>query len=231
MRAKQLTERGFSLLECLIVLALVIILGVLATPLMTRNSPVHNLNAAARMVQGNIQQARLMAQRDNRPCYVDFSQDLNGDGVGDVVVWRDLGNAPLNQTLDMADNDGDGVPDEMIGSDCLVFNVPDPPAYGRQFDGIAVGTGNAGPAMGPPNFAGLWNVNFWDPITLVAPGGGQLFVANPDGTCSTGSVFLAEVPDPVDPQPTRAAYCVVVSPAGSAQVWRWTSTRAVWERL
>jgi len=27
MRAKQLTERGFSLLECLIVLALVIILG------------------------------------------------------------------------------------------------------------------------------------------------------------------------------------------------------------
>jgi len=221
---------GFSLVELMVVLALIAALALLATPLMGRNSTLRNLNASARTIEGCIQQARLRAQRDNRPYYVDFGQDLNGDGQADCILWRDLGNPPLNQTLDLADNDGDGVPDEVVGSEALFLDTDNRPAYGCNYRGIALGPGSSGPASGPPNFPWLfWPAQFWDATTGAATG--QRFAANPDGTCTTGSVFIAEATDPLAPQPTRATYNVLVSPAGSVQVWRWTAARALWERL
>lgn len=230
MLSEQKRDRGFSLVECLVVLVLIAIIGGLAVPWL-RSNPVRSLNAAARMLQGNFQQARLLAQRDNRPYYVDFSRDLDGDGNLDAVLWRDLGNPPLNGTLDLADADGNGVPDEIVGAEALFLGTANTPPYGRNLARIALGPGASGPASGPPNFPGLWSARFQDPITGVMLDGGLRFVANPDGTCTSGSAFLAEAADPLSPQPTRATYCVAVSPAGSVQVWRWNSTNPVWERL
>jgi prepilin-type N-terminal cleavage/methylation domain-containing protein len=227
MEMKRARDKGFSLVELLVVVVLIGLLGVLSVPWLMGNNPLRNLNAAARAIQGNIQQARLLSQRENRPVYVDFGQDLNGDANPDCIVWRDLGNPPLNQALDLADNNGDGVPDEVVGGEALFLGTPNQP-YGRGYQGIAIGPGVGAPAAGPPNLGWVMPALFWDPVTNV-PGGptGQRFQANPDGTCTTGAVFIAEA----GPQSTRAVYAVVVSPTGSPQLWRWTATRAVWERL
>jgi len=218
---------GFSLIEMLVVIGVIAALGLVAFPLLNRSNPVKRLNATARLVQGAIQQARLIAQRDNRPYYVDFGQDLNGDGVADCIVWRDLGNPPYNQALDLADADGNGVPDEVVADNAIFFNTENGPGYGRTAQGAVIGTGN-GPAAGPASAPGFWSAFFWDPVTGA---GGTRFVANPDGSCTTGSVFLAEAGDPLNPQTSRAVYDIVVSPAGSVQVWRWTATGGIWERL
>jgi prepilin-type N-terminal cleavage/methylation domain-containing protein len=231
---KRSTHSGFSLVEMLVVVALIAVIGLIVAPLL-RSDSLRTLNSAARAIQGNIQRARLLAQRDNRPYYVDFSRDLNGDGNLDCCLWRDL------EAIGARDEDpnvgtdanGDGIPDEIVGAEALFLNTTSAP-YGRAYKGIAYCTNNSGVATAPPPVASLhvaWPGTFWDTISGATLGGGRCLRVNPDGTSMRGFIGLSEAFDQNNPQQTRAAYCIVVSTTGSVQVWRWLQSSQAWQRM
>lgn len=226
MRARP-NRAGFTLVELMITLALIAIIGAIATPLMLRTNAANICGTAARSVASAVQQARLMAQRDNRPYYVDFGLDLNGDGQLDCVTWRPLGNGSLAYATAFSTNSTitAGIPDQVVADQAMFLGATSS-AYGHSFPEVSLGLPATGPAAGPPGAGGVQNARFVDPITGAV---GTRFQANQDGSCNSGYVYLgANSPDAAA---TVVAYCVLVSQAGSTQVWRWTASQAVWQRL
>jgi prepilin-type N-terminal cleavage/methylation domain-containing protein len=64
---------GFTLVELCIAMMLVGILGAVAAPQLTGFLRHYRLNGAARLVWGDVQRARLMAVKENRPIRIDFT--------------------------------------------------------------------------------------------------------------------------------------------------------------
>jgi len=213
-------SQGFTMVELMIVLVLIAIVGAIAFPWLTRSNPQRLVLAAARAAHGNIQQARLIAQRENRPIYVDFGQDLDNNGSQDVVLWRDLPGTPMNGLLEATDNDGNGIPDEIDGPSAIFLNTANDSPYGRNYPGVAIGPGPVG--QGPPNAPLGTNTQFTEPFGNTTS---AVFTANADGTCTPGAAYFTDVTN------AQATYCLVVSAAGSVQLWRWTAANQAWGRM
>jgi prepilin-type N-terminal cleavage/methylation domain-containing protein len=64
---------GFTVVELCIAIMLVGILAAVATPELTGFLRHYRLNGAARLVWGDVQQARLMAVKESRPIRIDFT--------------------------------------------------------------------------------------------------------------------------------------------------------------
>ena len=64
---------GFTVVELCIALMIAGIVGAFTTPHLTGFLQHYRLNGAARLVWGDVQQARLMAVKENRPIRIDFT--------------------------------------------------------------------------------------------------------------------------------------------------------------
>lgn len=113
-------QTGFTLMEMMIVIAVIAIGAAIAIPAFTSMLPGMRLNGAARMVAGDLMAARMKAVKLNQRTKVFFDNahqyricddaDNDGtvdDGEGDVIS-RDIHNEYHDVNLDL-DNTGDPV--------------------------------------------------------------------------------------------------------------------------
>lgn len=208
-------QAGFTLVELLIVLAIVTILAIIGVPQINRFSADYKVRTAATDILQNMRVARAMAIKENRPYIVVFdtvnSRYLIGfDGDNDSNLLT-----PNSDTFGICkDTDNDRLPN----GDVLVNGVPQCVRVVNLSDsganisfGYAAGTT---PPNGPPNA---------QPTTIVPVPSGITFGGNPawarfnaDGsTPRLGTVYLQ--------QTSRGlSYAVIVSnTAGSINVRKW----------
>ncbi len=166
IRPKKLTyklppEKGFTLIELMIVVAITaLIAGFTVAEI---NSTGYHLKSTARTLRSKMQQARLLAVKEDCNIYIDFDIDGNGTINPSYALWRD------------GDNDGTyDSPVELLET----VTLPDNISFG------AVSIANGGPALSPsPTSTDA-------PDTDGISYGGDRLSFDPRGTSSNAWAFL-----------------------------------------
>jgi len=169
---KKSKSAGFTLVELMVTVAIMAIIAGLTFGNM--NTASYKLKSTAKILNGNMQKARLLAVKENCRVYVDF--DFNDDSTIDdsYTLWKDMNN---NSSYDDAttDNNGDGTVNAL--DEELIEAIPLP--SGASF--AAVTNANGGPVNGPsgtPPSA--------DGISF----SGDRLRFSPQGTASSGWAYL-----------------------------------------
>src|SRR5215475_5692495 len=89
-------EKGFSMIELMIVCAVLIIIAVIAVPNIARANANYKLDASGHSVASLLQQARMQAVKTNQPAYVKY------DGTGMVYITSNPGGAYAAGNPDVA---------------------------------------------------------------------------------------------------------------------------------
>jgi prepilin-type N-terminal cleavage/methylation domain-containing protein len=162
-------ERGVTLNELIISLAVVGVLAAVSLPKLVKIVPNYRLTGTARSLVVQIHRAKLKAVQQGIIYYFDF--DLDGDGnleSGGCFLWGDRNGNRRKELLERSD---------MLMDFETLANVHLQP-YSRKL---------GGPVRGPNN-------------TKIDAGGGDgvsfsqnRIKFNPDGTCSTGTIYLSVV--------------------------------------
>ena len=160
------SERGVTLNEIIISLAVVGVLTAVGLPKLVKIVPNYRLTSTARSLVVQIHRARLKAVQQGTIHYFDF--DLDGDGnleSGGCFLWGDRNGNRRKELLEKSD---------MVIDFATLASVHLQP-YSRKL---------GGPKRGPNN-------------TKIDAGGGDgvsfsqnRIKFNPDGTCSTGTIYL-----------------------------------------
>lgn len=193
-------QSGFSLIELMVVVVIILIVAGIAMPNIFRAMREYRLNNAGVEVANLIQQGRYQAVRLNRDVIVRFTCP----GVLPVVAWVDLDN---DGVLDAAplDLNGDGTPESSEGSATLTDEIVFAPAG-------APGTASMGAA-----FAGAIAPN-------CGGGAGTGIRFNSRGVLdfAAGAAPVFFVPLGYNAQPQFGYRAVTVTPMGKTKVWKGT---------
>jgi prepilin-type N-terminal cleavage/methylation domain-containing protein len=117
-------DKGFSLIELMVVIGIVAILGAIGIPSMVSWLQNKGLQSAARDLYSNMRKAQSIAVKNNRNCaisfngttgysvYVDLDKDYKHDPGEEIIAqatWSQYRNVSLNGGVDFAVN-GSGQP-------------------------------------------------------------------------------------------------------------------------
>ena len=154
-------EKGFTLIELMVVVAITaLIAGFTVAEL---NSTGYQLKSTARTLRAKMQQARLLAVKEDCNIYVDFDIDGNGTVNTSYALWRD------------GDNDATyDAPVELLETVMLPDNI----SFG------AVSSSNGGPGTSPSPTSTV------APPTDGISYGGDRLSFDSRGTSSNGWAFL-----------------------------------------
>jgi prepilin-type N-terminal cleavage/methylation domain-containing protein len=177
-------QRGFSLLELLIVLAITLVIGAMMTPKIAASMAGYEVRQSASQVAGLLQRARIAAVQANQP----VRMRTGADASGRQRVWVDLpgGTAgtfdpgeptiilPRKITLLPA---GPGDPKAALTSNNTTWNAPDAQFNGRGLPCVTVGAvcmnltgGNQQGYLYYVKGDAVLGVNAWAAV-VVTPGG------------------------------------------------------------
>jgi len=160
------TEIGFTLKELVVTLAVIGVTTAWGMPHLVEMIPNYRLTSAARSLVVQIHRAKLRATNQSTVCYFDFDLDGNGDLESEgCFLWRDSNRNHRKELLEKSD---------------MVFDLGLFPKVHLKAYPAELG----GPERGPNN-------------TKIKAGGGDgvsfaqnRIKFNPDGTCSTGTIYL-----------------------------------------
>lgn len=152
-------KNGFTVLELIIICAIIFTLALVAIPGFSRWLPNYRLRAATRDLFSNVQHAKLTAIKRHHTCAVGFNQAVGGT-IYDYVVYVDTGNnLELNDpgdevltsvlfserydgvSFDTSKGGGDGI------DDTIITNDDGNPTIGFLSNGFAIDN-NGDPAAG-----------------------------------------------------------------------------------
>ena len=201
------SEKGFTLVELMVVIAITaLIAGFTVAEI---NSTSYKLKSAARTLRAKVQQARLLAVKEDCNVYVDF--DLDGDGTIDqfYTLWRDLDDASPDPTDPKPDGNYNAsvTPSELIETVAL----PDDLSFG------AVSNANGGPGASP------------SPTSTVAPPAdgisysGDQLCFDSRGTSSNAWAYL-QAPN----KDSTGTYAVGTNNVGRIQTRYWATNGGAW---
>jgi type IV fimbrial biogenesis protein FimT len=199
-------RNGFSLVELVLSLAVLLVITTLAIPVVVRSLQTYQLNSTASQLAGMIKFTKFDAIRQNT--HVTFQILQSGTNW---IVW--------------ADSNGDGAPDgaepQMVipvaGNDTLLpqSSVPSPSP-------IATTLGGGGTTLPWTVLSGNGGIIYDQRGVVVAPppGGGPLVTA--------ATIYTLYLGNPNDP---NAGYRAVITlPSGAVQVWT-SSSAGNWQRI
>jgi prepilin-type N-terminal cleavage/methylation domain-containing protein len=197
-------ENGFSLVELLLSLVVLLIITTLAVPVVIRSLQAYQLNSYASQVAGMLKFAKFEAIRQNTPVSCQILQQTAG-----WLVW--------------VDSNGNGVPDG-----------PEPQMYVSGSFALLPGGSvpNSGPiatALGPGTTGVPWTVLSGSPSAEWYDQRGVLcFQETPVCPATPQSVYAIYLGNPNDPS---AGYRAIITlPSGAVQVWS-ASSSGTWQRV
>jgi prepilin-type N-terminal cleavage/methylation domain-containing protein len=144
-------HRGFTLIEALVVVAIIAVLAAIAVPSLFRQRPRARLAAATVELQSLVHGARQLALATGHDVWVVvFPEFVSSEGTGRVIMYED-GNYDFSQTTAPGGVDLDRIAPGTPASANLsrVVTTMDLPA------GVTFGTDGSGPATLAAPFAGI----------------------------------------------------------------------------
>lgn len=182
---------GFTLIELMIVMALIGLLIAIGAPRFEALNRINRLKTGVRQVATSIQNARLKAISANRRCYIDFALGTLTPADSFFTVWLDVNG---DQTYDLGEIDsaGVGLPDTKDGYQGM--KLP---------RGVSFGAGN--PNTGPDGMALASDGVDFDGTNLLG------FNARGEGT--TGVIYLRAE--------DGTTFAITVSRLGRVRTWQW----------
>jgi prepilin-type N-terminal cleavage/methylation domain-containing protein len=197
-------QSGFSLVELVLSLAVLLIITTLAVPVIIRSLQSYQLNSAASQLSGMLKFAKFEAIRQNTPVSCQIQQQ-----GANWLIW--------------VDSNGNGQPDgaepQMVLSGSLTLlpaaSVPDPSSITS-----ALGAGGAGLPWTP--LSGANAAEWYDHRGVLC------FQSNP--VCPTGvpTIYALYLGNPNDPSSGYRA--IITLPSGAVQVWS-ASSAGTWQRV
>jgi len=146
-------EKGFTLVEIMVVVVIISIMALFAAPELINYGPNMRVKAAARDLHTNLQRMKIDAIKRNRDVVMDISTVtcVDNDEGGGYQIHVDNDDGGVEEWLTFADdNDDDGSPD-------TYYNMPKSTALcAESFTGSSMGFGSRGLVLG--NNAGKFTV-------------------------------------------------------------------------
>lgn len=93
-RGRRLKNSGFTLVEIMVVAALVGFLALLGIPRLLNRVPMYRLDQAARQINAHLRMARMRAMSEGRPVCVQFN-----NSAGSYSMWQFTGGTPSSDQL------------------------------------------------------------------------------------------------------------------------------------
>lgn len=206
------TQRGFTLLEMMVVIAIMLILMAIATPSLMRAIRTYQLESSGQQIAGMILRARYEAMQRNRRVCAAYVLLGGGDSrYGLDLTTTDPDNDPCN---DAAPSPDPGEPYFLVPSIVQWYPTGPPPAW--FLNGLPPGYNTAATTDIPANY----RVTFSPRGTVETWNGTRWVLAT-----QVQMVCIFRLVPELD------AILVTVSPVGRIKLYRWRPNAAGWAEM